>query len=375
MNEHWAEQYDLQLIAIILFLVAFGSVIMYSASSPYAVQLNHGNMYFLKRHMVFLGIGLACMLFFSLFPYKNLKPLTGILVGLAFLMLILGFVLNTDGGASRWLIYAGGRKMITVSDFVRLALIVYTARYIEKVGVELKNFKSGLLPFLVVTSGIILLIARQPDMSTALVTGMFVMVMLFIGGARIWHLALIAAGAVPAAIGFIMRNSYMVDRIRAMFMDELDPGGVNYQANISRIALGNGGLLGKGIGDSFMKQGFLPEAHNDYIFSVIGEELGFIFTAVIMVVFIWLFYRGIQIAKQAPDMFGLYLALGITLSVVMYFIVNVAYVSGLLPSTGLPMPLISYGGSNIICTLAALGILLNISRAANDSTRRWSVRG
>lgn len=365
MTERYSSSYDNQLIIIIMLLVAFGTIVMYSASSPFAVKTYADDMFFLKRHLIALVIGFTLLAGFMVIQYRALKYVAFSMIIGSFILLMLGYYSSPGDEPSRWLIYLQGRKMITISDMVRIAIIIYTAYYLEKSHKDIKNFKRGLLPYLILTGLLIISIAFQPDLSTALVLGLLVFLMLFIGGASIGHLLGLVAVALPVILFSLKRSSYQMARIHAWLHPELDVQGLNWQATHSKIAIGNGGILGQGLGDSAMKQGFLPEAYTDFIFSVISEELGFIVAAFILAMFFWLMVRGLKIAKNAPDSFGIFLTLGIVLNITLYFIVNVAYVTGFLPVTGLPMPFISYGGSHTICTLASMGILLSISRQSN----------
>ncbi len=357
------QYYDNQLIIIILSLAAFGTIIMYSASSPHAIENYRGSTFFLVRHLKALIIGIAAMAVMSSINYRHLRYVAFILILFSVFALVMGYVFSPGRTPARWLIYTEHSKMITISDFVRIALIIYTAYFLEKFKENIRKFRKGILPLLLLPGIIILLVAFQPDLSTAMVMTLIFGILLFIGGVRIVHLLLIAAAAAPILLYSIAHNQYQLKRLISWITPGADIQGANWQATNSTIALGNGGLLGTGLGDSIMKHGFLPQAHTDFIFSVIGEELGFLFTALILIIFLWFFIHGLQVARNAPDGFGVFLAIGIVLNVTVYFLINVAYVTGYLPVTGLPMPFISYGGSSTICTLGSMGILLSISRS------------
>ncbi len=359
------QYFDRQLIVIVLCLAAFGTIVMYSASSPHAIANYHGSTFFLKRHLKALVIGIGLLFILSSINHRHLKYSAFFLVILSIVALIMGYIFSPKNEPARWLIYTQHSKMITISDFVRIALIIYTAYYLDKFKSEIQNFRKGLLPLLLFAGLIILLVAFQPDLSTAMVMTLTFTVLLFIGGAKITHLIALGMSGIPVLAYSVYHNPYQFKRLLSWLTPGADTLGANWQAMSSTIALGNGGFLGTGLGDSIMKHGYLPQAHTDFIFSVIGEELGFLFTAIILIIFLWFFIRGLHTARNAPDGFGIFLAIGIVLNVTIYFLINVAYVTGYLPVTGLPMPFISYGGSSTICTLASMGILLSISRSGN----------
>ncbi|UCH09379.1 MAG: FtsW/RodA/SpoVE family cell cycle protein, partial [Fidelibacterota bacterium] len=254
------------------------------------------------------------------------------------------------------------------SDAARLALIIYLAAYLDRKGTAVTQFGQGFLPPVVVIGLTMLLIVLEPDFSTAALTGMLGFTLLFLGGARLKHLTTVALVSLPTLGLIMMAEPYRRVRIQT-FLGLLESPKAEYQISQSLISLGNGGWLGQGLGNSVEKKLFLPAPHTDFVFAIIGEELGFIGAIVLLLAFFWLFQRGIVIARNAPDRFGMVLALGIVLNITFYVLVNAAVVTEVFPNTGIPLPLISYGGTHIVFTLISLGILLNIS--ASTRRKRW----
>ena len=251
--------------------------------------------------------------------------------------------------------------------------------YVDKKREKIKDFRVGLLFPLIVLSTIIGLIVIQPDFSTAVMIGIIGTLILFIGGARIKHLSLSGFAALLIGIPVLLSREYRRQRVISWFgswfgFTELKD--VGYQANQSLISLGNGGVVGVGLGNSMEKNHFLPTPHTDFIFAIIGEELGFLFgTIPVITLFLLIFFRGLKIAKNCTDYFGILIAVGISFNFVIYAFVNVAVVTGIFPVTGLPMPLVSYGGSGMVINMSLVGILLNISRSkrsVGNFKNRWS---
>jgi cell division protein FtsW len=360
MKKNQILNYDTNLFLVIFALVALGTVVIYSASSPTGID----HTTFLLKHVFWLVIGFVLLIFFSFVNYKHLRKIAFSLMIISIVMLILGFILNTTTKPSRWLLYLdSGSKMITVSDIVKFSLIIFTAYYLEKVK-NIGHFTDGLLPYLLLGFPAIGLILLQPDLSTSLVLTVIIFSVLFVGGAKISHIFMLGLSAIPFVAFYINKNPYQFKRITDALNRDLDKLGGNMQNSYSEIAISSGGFVGKGLGNSILKNGHLPEAHTDFVLAIISEELGFLIVALILSAFLYIFYKGIKIAKNAPDPFAMYLSLGIVISMMFYVIVHAGYVTGLLPTTGLPLPFMSYGGTHTIVTMASMGILLNISKAA-----------
>ena len=352
---------DKQLITITCLLVCLGTIMLYSASSQYASQKFNSHTYFLGKHLLRVIIGLCIMICFAFFDYQNLKYLAPYILISSFIIIIIAHLLST-GKTARWLII-NGKNLFTTSDFARIALIIFTSYYLEKSYRYIQNFKKGFLPIILIIGIMLISIITQPDLSTAATIGLILSILLFIGGIRLKHLFIVIFTTIPSFLFYVwLKGGYQWQRIVNWLSpnEALDAG--NYQSSQALIGIGNGGFWGQGVGNSVIKfPGLLPEVQTDFIFSVISEELGFIGVNLIFCLFIWLFIRGIIIAKNSADAFGMYLALGIILNITFYVLINIGYVVGYLPTTGLPLPFFSYGGSNIIITLLSIGILINIS--------------
>ena len=375
------KKYDKMLLWIILALCGIGVVMLYSASSFKSLYLTSGlsDTIYLRSHLKRMIIGITAMFFFAVLDYRKLKSIAPHFIVLSIFLLFLTKVmsiLNGSSSASRWLDI--GFISMQTSDIARLSLIIYLAYYIDKKGNRIREFYTGIIPPLFLIAVMLFLIIVQPDFSTAAVLGMIGFIMLFIGGAKISHLAAASGAALAIMIPVMLMMPYRMKRIvywiSSIFGEsESLSQNLGYQAQQSLISLGNGGIKGLGIGNSLEKNLFLPEPHTDFIFAIIGEELGLWGAIIVLSIFLFLFQRGIKIAKGTTDTFGIMIAIGIVTSMILYAFVNVGYVTGILPVTGLPIPLISHGGSNLVITLSGLGILLNISESKRSINNKfWS---
>ena len=375
------KKYDKMLLWIILALCGIGVVMLYSASSFKSLYLTSGlsDTIYLRSHLKRMIIGITAMFFFAVLDYRKLKSIAPHFIVLSIFLLFLTKVmsiLNGSSSASRWLDI--GFISMQTSDIARLSLIIYLAYYIDKKGNRIREFYTGIIPPLFLIAVMLFLIIVQPDFSTAAVLGMIGFIMLFIGGAKISHLAAASGAALAIMIPVMLMMPYRMKRIvywiSSIFGEsESLSQNLGYQAQQSLISLGNGGIKGLGIGNSLEKNLFLPEPHTDFIFAIIGEELGLWGAIIVLSIFLFLFQRGIKIAKGTTDTFGIMIAIGIVTSMVLYAFINVGYVTGVLPVTGLPIPLISHGGSNLVITLSGLGILLNISESKRSINNKfWS---
>ena len=374
-------KYDKTLMWIILALCGIGMVMLYSASSFKSLYLSSGlsDTIYLRSHLKRMIIGVTAMFFFAIFDYRKLKSIAPYFIFLSILLLLLTKIVSLFNGSSsadRWLSF--GFISMQTSDIARLSLIIYLAYYIDKKGNKIREFYTGIIPPLFLITVMLFLIVIQPDFSTAVVLGIIGFIMLFIGGAQLSHLAAASGGALAIMIPVMLMMPYRMKRIvywvSSIFSEsESLNQNLGYQAQQSLISLGNGGIKGLGIGNSLEKNLFLPEPHTDFIFAIIGEELGLWGAIAVLSIFLFLFQRGIKIAKSTTDTFGIMLSIGIVISMVLYAFINVGYVTGILPVTGLPIPLISHGGSNLVITLSGLGILLNISESKRSIKNKfWS---
>ncbi|MGE5702703.1 MAG: putative lipid II flippase FtsW [Clostridia bacterium] len=370
---------DFLLLFLTALLVGFGILMVLSASSIYAhtgiytskgcpVNICGGDeLYFVKRQAIFLGIGVIGMLFAMNLPFAFYKRnfLFICFVSLFFLIIVLipgiGVYVN---GARSW-IRLGGFNM-QPSEFAKLGLIIYLAALISKKENLFLSFKTGLIPPLVVTGVFFLLIAAEPDLGSAVILLGTASVVLICGGARIRHLFMIAAPIFSMFFfSYITLKDHALARITS-FMDPWDdPLGKDYHITQSFFAIARGGLEGTGYGKGIQKYLYLPEAHTDFIFSVIAEELGFIGTTLFLLVFLLFLLRGIHICLKSKDMFASLAGIGVVTMIAVQAIINIGGATGSLPITGVPLPFISYGGSSLLVCLLGTGILLNISREVN----------
>ncbi len=374
------KQYDRKLLIYLSLLSIIGTIMLYSASWYESFLSTNGytEMFFLKNHLKRLLIGLFCMIVFLLFDYRILKDLAIFLVVFSILLLMLTKITYLINGYSwykpaRWL--SIGSLGFQTSDIARFSIIIFMAYYVDRKREELESIQNGLIPALFVLFLIMSLIIIQPDYSTAIMIGFLGIIILFVGGAKISQLSLACSCALLVGIPVLLAREYRKQRVLSFFGVGDNPD-VGYQAHQSLISLGNGGLLGTGLGNSIEKNHFLPTPHTDFIFAIIGEELGFLMgTVPVITLFLLIFFQGIKIAKNCNDPFGVLLSIGIVSNFILYAFVNASVVTGLLPVTGLPMPMVSYGGSGMIINMSLIGILLNISqgkRVVGD--RRWNLK-
>lgn len=354
--------YDLMLLIPTVVLLALGLVVVYSASSNLAaLRLNDG-YHFLKRQAFYCVLGLLMMITLRNVPERYLHRGAYPLLGLSLLLLLAlhipGLGLHA-GGATRWLRLGG--LAFQPSELAKFSLAVFLACSMAKKGPEMSTFTKGVLPHIVLTGILMLLILSQPDLGTTVIIAAWTFVMLFIGGARLWQLAVLAAAAIPPLIYMVMNTEYRVKRLMAFLDPWEDPQGIGFQIIHSFLAFGSGGLLGVGLGNSKQKLFYLPEPHTDFALSIAAEEMGFVGVALITILFGVLIMRGIYIALNARDLYASYLAFGLSFFLGLQVLINMCVVMGLLPTKGLTLPFISYGGSALVMNLMAVGILMRIS--------------
>jgi cell division protein FtsW len=325
--------------------------------------------YFLKRQGAYAVAGLLLMLAIMRLDYHMLRWLAvpGLLLSGVLLGLVLVPGIGTHvGGAARW-IRLGGFSL-QPSELAKIALVLFLAHSLaRKEGRLRRTFKLGVLPYVIVLAFPLLLLLGQPDLGSALIMGAVAMIMLLVAGSRFSHLLSLAVLALPFLYYLILRVDYRRRRILAFLDPWKHPTDEGFQVIQSLIAFGNGGWCGVGLGESQQKLFFLPEAHTDFIFSVVGEEAGFIGVLTLAVLFLVLVWRGLRIAWLAPDEFGRFLAFGLTVLLGLEAFINMAVVMSLLPTKGLALPFLSYGGTSLVASLAAVGMLLNISVHAQEA--------
>ncbi len=355
------EEYDLLLMLMAVALTCFGVVMVYSASNIMADKRYHDGFFFLKRQGVFALIGLSIMLVAMRIDYHFWKKMAvpALLLCLVLLVMVLiPGIGGKAGGSSRWIKLPGFN--LQPSEMAKVALIMFMAFSLDRKQDKVKDFANGIIPYMVVLAPLIGLLALQPDLGGALTLAAVAAVMLFAAGMRVGHLVSIVLLAMPLLM-YKLSRGYHKGRMEAWTNPWGDPEGKGFQIIQSWLALGTGGVFGQGLGEGKQKLFYLPEAHTDFILSVIGEELGFLGVIVIIGMFFLLVQRAMRIAVAAPDTFGRFLALGIAVLFGIEATVNMGVVTGLLPTKGLALPFISYGGSSLLISLFAVGILLNIS--------------
>ena len=357
------KKFDTFLFLPILGLIMYGVVMIFSASSPTAAlspACNFDPFFFLKRHLLWLTVGFLAMIFAYKMDLKWWRKFSLPLIVLTVGMLIFTMLFGAEVlGAKRWIRL--GPITFQPSEFAKIALIFYLADALARRKEKVKQFKK-LLMILVVFAVVVLPIEKQPDLGTTIVMGATLMGMLFLAGARIWHLAAMSIVGVVVAASRIMNEAYRMRRILAYSNPWVDPQGMGYQIIQSYIALGSGGMYGLGLGESRQKFFYLPEKFTDFIFAITGEELGLYYgTIPIVLLFMFLLFKGIKAAANQKDPFYALLAGGITFQICIQAFTNMGVVSGLLPCTGIPLPFISFGGSSLVFTMFSVGILLNIA--------------
>jgi len=348
-----------------LVLVAAGLVMVYSASSVMAMNAErYGDPgYFLKRQALWAFAGLAGMLVMWRTDYRILRKLSFPLVAVSFVLLVLTLVPGIGAelnGARRW-IRLGGLSF-QPSELTKLAMFIFVASSLSKRSDKIKDFGSGLVPYLALTGTMLFLIALEPDLGTAASIGVVVLVMLYVAGARPAHLLSIMLAAAPVLYVQLFHVGFRKKRLLAFFDPWSDPRGTGFQAIQSFLAFGSGGLTGLGLGEGRQKLLFLPEPHSDFIFAVVGEELGLVGALTLASLFALFTLCGLRLALKCEDPFGRLLAFGITLMVGLQALINMGVATGLFPNKGMPLPFVSAGGSSVFMTLLAVGILLSVSR-------------
>lgn len=358
----------LSVSALMLFSIAF----VYSASAAFAAEKFGSQDKLFWDHSIRVIIGIVIMVVLAKIDYHKWEKVSklGILVSIGLLIAVLVAGISAKG-ASRWLDI--GPLRFQPSEFAKIALVLHLSVLLKKKQAVIRDFQKGMLPILIWTGSIALLIFLQPNLSTTLVIIFIAISMMYIGNTNVWHISLVSLVAfVMAGIMVFIKSDYRMNRIMAFFGNPdkaHDIENVSYQLQQSLIAFGNGGIFGLGPGLSRQSDLFLPESYGDFIFSIIGEEYGFIGTTLVICLFGLILWRGMIVAKNAPDDFGYYLSIGIIVTICLSVVVNGGVNTGILPTTGLPMPFISYGGTAVFFQSASIGILLNISSQSGVFSR------
>jgi len=364
--------FDFLLLALVVALVGLGIVMVYSASFVLAGQKFGDNYHFLKKQAIAAGLGFFLLFWAAWTDYHRWQKWGWLLVLLsiillAFLILPIPGLRREAGVPARWLRFFS--FSFQPAELAKFSLVVYMARSLVKKGETLQNFMSGLLPHFMVLGVFFGLVFKQPDFGTGVVFCMLVFIMLFVGGARLLHLGGIILAALPIFLYLALQANYRKERLLAFLNPWQDPGNTGFQIIQSFLAFGAGKIWGLGLGEGRQKLFYLPEVHTDFIFSVIGEELGLIGVAAVISLFVFLTFRGGQISLRAPDLFGRYLGIGLVSMIAGQALMNMGVVLGLLPTKGSPLPFLSYGGTSLIINLIAIGILENISSQRSRKVR------
>ncbi len=349
---------DKSLVFITLSFIVFGLVFTYSSSAFDSAS-------FFKRQVIFDLLGLIAAAFLSQFYLKIQKRIDPIfIVGAACLLLTIVLFCRPVANVHRWINL--GFFNLQPSEVAKPAILIYVAAYLANISVNIRKSFFSILPPVLVTGFTLLLMALAPEIGAPILMFSVVFLMLFVAGARIKHLLILMSCAVPVVIGAIITSPYRVARLFSFLDPQGTASGTGYQLMQSFLAIGSGGWLGKGLGNSELKLQYLPAAHTDFIFSIICEELGLLGVLFIVGLFVWLLVIGIRMALRAKDPFNSMLMLGITLTITMQAFFNMGVATGLLPTKGLPLPFFSYGGSSVLVTICMMGILANLSAVENS---------
>lgn len=353
---------DLLLCITVTVLVLFGLVMVFSSSAVYALEKHHDSLYFLKRQCIWLILGGGVLWSARKTNYHLLERYTYPIM-LATFLLLLAVMFSSlgleGGGAQRWLDL--GFFAFQPSELAKFVLVLFVAKSLVKRADKLRNFAYGYLPNLIVLGFFFVPILLQPDLGAAIIICAVTFTMMFVGGIRKKFLILSGLGLIPFIATVILSTDWRMRRIMAFIDPWQDPKGSGFQVIQSFFAFGSGGTWGLGLGDSNQKLFYLPEAHTDFIFSVIGEELGFVGATALILLFFVFIWRGLSIAYRARDAFGAHLATGVTLLIAYQAFINMGVTVGLLPTKGLTLPFISMGGSSMVISMLCVGVLLNIS--------------
>jgi cell division protein FtsW len=356
-------QIDYLLLFAVLGLLAIGTVVVFSASASTALHTYGSPYYFLERQLIWAALGIVVLGVSARINYWRYRPWALPLYGLSVLLLVAVLIPHVGieiNGARRWL--GVGSLQVQPSELAKLAMIVLFAHLLTRHQDRIASFWHGVVPNLALASIVFGLVLVEPDLGTTITIAGTFFVMLFVAGARKRHLGLLAGSALPLLGAAIVVEPYRLQRIVAFADPWKHPLGEGFHTIQALLALGSGGLLGLGLGYSRQAMGFLPESFTDFIFAVLGEELGLLGTLTVVLLFLIVAWRGYRIAMRAPDLFSSLLATGFTTMIAIQAAINIGVVTATLPVTGITLPFISYGGSSLVLSLAGVGVLLNISR-------------
>ncbi|MFA6995493.1 MAG: putative peptidoglycan glycosyltransferase FtsW [Patescibacteria group bacterium] len=355
---------DTSLLTALGLLIVFGLVMLFSASSVVSYTKFGNTYHYFVSQLFSLGVGLVAFLVTMRVDYHRWKKFAGFFLGFSIFLLFLVFVpgLRADYGTARsWIVIFG--YSFQTSELVKIFFLIYLATWLEARQSDLGNFMNSVVPFLTTLSVIGLLMIAQPNLGTLFIITFTSLVVFFVGGGRLTHLIfIILLGAAALSLMLVLRPSYQTDRFKCLQDLSFSPQDKCYQVSQSLIAVGSGGLFGRGLGASRQKFLYLPEVWADSIFPIIAEETGFVFSALLILLYLFIFYRGLLIARAAPDLYGSMLSIGIIVWFATQSFMNIGGMINLIPMTGVPLPFISAGGSAALSSLIAFGILINISK-------------
>ena len=354
---------DTLLFSVVAILVGIGLVMIFSASSATAYSAYHDSMYYLKRQFIWFIVALFAAYGAYRIDYHQLKKAAPLLLILSIVSLVLVLVPHVGvlaNGARRWL--GAGGLTVQPSEFAKLALVVFLAAKLSSRGDRITSLVRGLFPLCIPMAIMVMLILKEPDMGTASLLAMVAFAMFFAAGARIEHLVLILLTTAPLVALSVLSSPYKRARILAFLNPWKDPQNTGFHIVQSLLALGSGGIFGVGLGASRAKFFYLPEQYTDFIYAVIGEELGLIGAVSVILLFLIFAYRAIRIAIGAPDRFGFFLAVGCTALIVIQAFINIGVVTSSWPVTGVPLPFVSFGGSSLVVSLVAVSLIINVGR-------------
>jgi cell division protein FtsW len=364
-------QVDFFVLSVVLALMLFGFCFIYTASAMRAERDFHDAAFFLKRQLLFAALALTVMFIVMRFDYRLLLPHAPVVYWVAVVLLCVVLFAPSSWivrGSRRWLMF--GSMQFQPSELAKYAMVFFFSHRLSQKEIDIHDFRNGLLPQLALLGAVAVAVALEPDLGTAALIAGVGLVLLFLAQARWSHMLLIGGAVAAALVPFLVRATYQRTRIISYVASVFGDAAPSWQVKQSLISLGDGGLFGVGLGQSRQRLFFLPDPHTDFILAIIGEELGLLGTLAILFLFIVFILRGFQIARRAPDRAGQLLAAGITLCIGLYAFTNAGVVLNLLPTTGVPMPFVSYGGSALLLNLFGVGVLLNIAAQGKKATVR-----
>lgn len=355
------KKFNISLFISVIILSLFGLLMVYSSSSIWAEYKFSDPFKYVKNQGLFLILGIIIMYFVSKIDYKKYYKYASKIFLICLTLIILVLFIGTErNGSKSW--FGIGSFGIQPSEFMKLAMIIFTSKYLYNNRKDIGNIKKGVMPILGLTLIVFLLIMLQPDFGTGVILVMGVIGLLFVGGVDLKFFLKIGILGITGIAGLIIAAPYRLKRILSFLNPWSDPLGSGFQIIQSLYAIGPGGLFGYGFGGSRQKHFYLPEPQTDFIFSIISEEFGFMGVLIVSTLFAYIIYQTIKIALKCEDLFGKYLAFGIIFMLAFQTVLNLSVVIGLVPVTGVTLPFLSYGGSSLLITLASIGIILNISR-------------